>query len=238
MTRSVAVVQARMGSSRLPGKVLMPLAGRPVLDHVVTRVSAAKRIDAVIVATSDLPGDDVIEAHCENRGWVCARGSETDVLSRYAAAVRSSDAGIVARVTSDCPLFSPHILDAMLAAFDPDRIDYMSTNWPRRTFPVGLDCEIMRAEALLAVAETATDAYDREHVTAHFYRNPDRFRLAGHACAKELAHLSVTLDTAEDYARLVALLERHPELADPDADVVGAIASYFGPSDALSARAG
>jgi spore coat polysaccharide biosynthesis protein SpsF len=226
--RKVAVIQARMGSSRLPGKVLMPLAGRPVLDHVVSRVSAAERIDDVMVATSDLPGDDAIEDYCNARSWICVRGSETDVLSRYAAAVQTSDADIVARVTSDCPLFSPRILDDMLAAFDPDSTDYMSTNWPERTFPVGLDCEIMRAGALLAIAETATDAYEREHVTPHFYRNPDRFRLAGHRCEQSLAHLSITLDTSEDYERLLKLLEAYPELADPQADVVGIVASYLG----------
>lgn len=216
-----------MGSSRLPGKVLKPLAGKPVLDHVVSRVSAAERIDGVAVATSDLPGDDVIEAYCADRGWTCVRGSESDVLARYALAVHATDADIVARVTSDCPLFSPRILDAMLAAFDPERMDYMSTNWPERTFPVGLDCEVMRAEALLEIAETATDAYDREHVTPHFYRNPGRFRLAGHACAEQLAHLRITLDTAEDYGRLVQLLEAYPGLADPHADVVGVVAAYF-----------
>ena len=233
--RKVAIVQARMGSSRLPGKVLMPLAGRPVLDHVVSRVSAAQRIDGVMVATSDQPGDDAVEDYCRARGWICVRGSESDVLSRYALAARGSDAGIVARVTSDCPLFSPHILDAMLAAFDPERMDYMSTNWPKRSFPVGLDCEVMRADALLAIAETATDAYDREHVTPHFYRNPDRFRLAGHRCEPSLAHLSITLDTSEDYERLGKLLELHPELGDPHADVVGILAGHSGQSGALSA---
>jgi len=202
---------------------------------VVTRVSAAARIDDVVVATSDLPGDDAIEEYCKARGWTCVRGSETDVLSRYAIAVRDSKAAIVVRVTSDCPLFSPRILDDMLAAFDPDSMDYMSTNWPQRSFPVGLDCEVMRADALLAIAETATDAYDREHVTPHFYRNPDRFRLAGHRCAPPLDHLSITLDTADDYERLETLLELHPELADPRADVVGVVASHFGQSDVLSA---
>ena len=201
--RKIAIVQARMGSSRLPGKVLMPLAGRLVLDHVVTRVAAAKQIDGVVIATSDLPGDDAIANYCDAQGWICVRGSESDVLSRYASAVRASNADIVVRVTSDCPLFSPRILDEMLSAFDPSKIDYMSTNWPERTFPVGLDCEIMRAEALLDIAEIATDLYDREHVTPHFYRNPDRFRLAGHACERPLAHFSITLDTAEDYQRLL-----------------------------------
>ena len=233
--RKVAVVQARTGSSRLPGKVLMLLAGRPVLDHVVTRVSAAERIDEVVVATTDLPGDDAISDYCRDRGWTCVRGSESDVLSRYALAVRESGAGIVARVTSDCPLFSPRILDAMLAAFDPDSMDYMSTNWPERTFPVGLDCEVMRADALLAIADTATDLYDREHVTPHFYRNPDRYRLAGHRCEPSLAHLSITLDTSQDYQRLVTLLERHPELGDPDADVVQIVAGDPGQTDRSSA---
>jgi spore coat polysaccharide biosynthesis protein SpsF (cytidylyltransferase family) len=233
--RKVAVVQARTGSSRLPGKVLMLLAGRPVLDHVVTRVSAAERIDEVVVATTDLPGDDAISDYCRDRGWTCVRGSESDVLSRYALAVRESGAGIVARVTSDCPLFSPRILDAMLAAFDPDSMDYMSTNWPERTFPVGLDCEVMRADALLAIADTATDLYDREHVTPHFYRNPDRYRLAGHRCEPSLAHISITLDTSQDYERLVTLLERHPELGDPDADVVQIVAGDLGQPDTRSA---
>jgi spore coat polysaccharide biosynthesis protein SpsF len=218
-----------MGSSRLPGKILMPLAGRSVLDHVVTRVSAAERIDAVVVATSDKPGDDAVEDFCRAHGWACVRGSETDVLSRYADAVRATNAGIVARVTSDCPLFSPRILDDMLAAFDPLSMDYMSTNWPQRSFPVGLDCEIMLGSALLAIAETATDAYDREHVTPHFYRNPDCFRLVGHRCKQQLAHLSITLDTPEDYERLVALLERHPELADPHVDVVSIVARLSPP---------
>jgi spore coat polysaccharide biosynthesis protein SpsF (cytidylyltransferase family) len=121
-----------MGSSRLPGKVLMPLAGRLVLDHVVTRVAAAKQIDGVVIATSDLPGDDAIANYCDAQGWICVRGSESDVLSRYASAVRASNADIVVRVTSDCPIFSPRILDEMLSAFDPSKIDYMSTNWPER----------------------------------------------------------------------------------------------------------
>ena len=153
-----------MGSSRLPGKVLKTLAGQPVLDHVVTRVKAANRIDDVIVATSDLPGDDAIADHCAVRGWMCVRASETDVLSRYAAATRASNAEIVVRVTSDCPLFSPHILDDMLAAFDPSTVDYMSTNWPDRSFPVGLDCEVMRADSLLGIAESTTDPLSLIHI--------------------------------------------------------------------------
>ena len=216
-----------MGSSRLPGKVSKALAGRRVLDHVFTRVKAANRIDEVIVATSDLARDNPIEDHCTARGWTCIRGSETDVLSRYATAARASNAEIVVRVTSDCPLFSPLILDDMLAVFDPDTTDYMSTNWPERSFPVGLDCEVMRADALLGISESATDPYDREHVTANFYRNPERFRLAGYRSPLALAHLRITLDDAADYDRLVALFAAHPELADPETDVMSVVADYF-----------
>lgn len=226
--RKVAIIQARMGSSRLPGKVLKPLAGRPVLEHVVTRVMAARRIDAVVIATSELPGDEPIADYCAARGWTCVRGSEGDVLSRYASATRASNADVVARVTSDCPLFSPRILDDMLDSFDPETMDYMSTNWPERSFPVGLDCEVMRADALLAIADTATDPYDREHVTPHFYRNPDLYRLAGYACSRSMAHIRITLDTAEDYDRLTRLLAAKPQLADPQADIIGILADHFG----------
>ncbi|MCJ8190774.1 cytidylyltransferase domain-containing protein [Sphingomicrobium aestuariivivum] len=226
--RKVAIIQARMGSSRLPGKVLKPLGHRLVLDHVVTRVMAARRLDAVVVATSDLAGDDAVEVHCASHGWTCVRGDEQDVLGRYAKAARAARADIVVRVTADCPLFSPLILDAMLERFDPDAMDYMSTNWPTRSFPVGLDCEVMRVDRLLAIAETTGDPYDREHVTPHFYRNPDRFRLASHACGRDLSAISITLDTAEDYARLEALVERRPELLDPAADVVAIAAEELG----------
>ena len=216
-----------MGSSRLPGKVLKPLAGRPVLDHVVSRVASTERIDGVVVATSVLPGDDAIANYCGEKGWSYVRGPERDVLTRYASAVRASSADIVVRVTSDCPLFSPRILDDMLAAFDPSCMDYMSTNWPERSFPIGLDCEIMRGDSLLEISEIATDPYDREHVTPYFYRNPDRFRLVGHACARPLDHLSITLDTAEDYQRLLELLDAHPELVDPMVDVIEIVARHF-----------
>ena len=219
----VAVIQARMGSSRLPGKVLKLLAGKPVLEHVFTRVSAAKLIDDVIVATSELSGDDAIVEFCTKMGWKFIRGSERDVLSRYCLAAEASRADVVVRVTSDCPLFSPIILDDMLERFDPEVADYMSTNWPDRTFPVGLDCEVMSAAALRKIEANATEVYDREHVTPHFYRNPDDFRLLGHAHASRLDHIRITLDTQQDYDRLIGLLAKYPKLALPHTDVINTI---------------
>jgi spore coat polysaccharide biosynthesis protein SpsF len=221
------VVQARLGSSRLPGKVLKPLADRPVLEHVVTRVRAASQIDEVVVATSTEPADDAIKAFCDSRGWPCFRGSEHDVLSRYAEATLAYGAEIVVRATADCPLFSPLILDAMLARFDPSRLDYLSTNLPLRTFPVGLDCEVMRSDALLRAAREATDGYDREHVTPYLYRNPALFRIEGLSCERDLHHLRITLDTEEDYQRLIALVAARPEILDPQQNTVALVEEHF-----------
>ncbi|CAN0603510.1 unnamed protein product, partial [Ectocarpus sp. 12 AP-2014] len=138
-----------MGSSRLPGKVLKMLGDQTVLTHVVTRVAAASNVDGIIVATSTEPADDAIEDACNAAGWPVVRGSEQDVLSRFAKAVRATKAETLVRVTSDCPLFSPQVLEAMLHQFDPTTTDYISTNYPNRTLPVGLDCEVMRADRLL-----------------------------------------------------------------------------------------
>ena len=225
--RSVVIIQARMGSSRLPGKVLKPLAGKAVLTHVVTRVLAAQRIDGVIVATSTEPADDAIAAFCEKNRWHCIRGSETDVLARYAKAARVAQADVIVRVTSDCPLFSPRILDDMLEQFDPAQMDYMSTNYPNRSFPVGLDCELMRSDALLRADAEASEGYDREHVTPYLYNNPALFRVHGFANAQDLKDIRITLDTPEDYDRLLRLTAAHPELADPAACVLGVVQSYF-----------
>ena len=226
--RRVVIIQARMGSSRLPGKVMMPLADKPVLEHVVTRVMAAKQVDAVVVATSTEPANDAIAQMCANHGWTCVRGSETDVLSRYAKATRAANADVVVRVTSDCPLFSPLILDGMLYDFMASEADYLSTNLPTRSFPVGLDCEVMRADCLLLAADKATAPYDREHVTPYLYHNPDQFRLRGYACDQALEDIRITLDTAEDYAVLQRLVDAHPELADPQQDVIDVVSQAFG----------
>jgi spore coat polysaccharide biosynthesis protein SpsF len=225
--RKVAIIQARMQSTRLPGKVLKTLGGRTVLSHVVNRVQAARHIDDVVVATSDLDADDAIEQMCASKGWKCVRGSEQDVLSRYALAAKTSKADIVVRVTSDCPLFSPKILDAMLDAFDPENMDYMSTNFPTRSFPVGLDCEIMRVQSLLTAAKEATSDHDREHVTPYLYTNPNLFSAHGFACEQQLENIRITLDTVQDYENLVGIFKNFPQVSDPDSDVIGIAKAYF-----------
>jgi spore coat polysaccharide biosynthesis protein SpsF len=225
--RSVAIIQARMLSTRLPGKVLKKLGNDPVLCHVVSRVQAAHHIDEVIVATSDGAADDAIQDLCDAQGWRCVRGSEYDVLSRYVLAAQSTDADVVVRVTSDCPFFSPKILDEMLMKFDPATMDYMSTNLPTRSFPVGLDCEIMRADCLYKAGNDASSKYDREHVTPYLYTNPDLFSVHGFTCEQELQDIRITLDTADDYENIISIAGAFPNILDPQSDVITIVQEYF-----------
>jgi spore coat polysaccharide biosynthesis protein SpsF len=201
--RTVCIIQARMGSTRLPGKVLKRLADKEILWHVRTRVAHCDLLDDVIVATSTKPEDDVITEYCRRHGWPCFRGSERDVLSRYFEAARQARADIVVRVTCDCPLIDPGVIGALIARFDPSTADYMSINYPKRTYPVGLDCEIMTFAALEIAHRDATTPYDREHVTPYIYNHPDAFALRGLNQDVDQSSIRVTVDTSDDY-RLVS----------------------------------
>src|SRR5688500_8132039 len=136
----VAVVQARAGSTRLPGKVLMDVAGRPMLARIMHRVAAASRVDEVVLATSDLDRDDPVAELAASEGFGVFRGSEEDVLGRFAGAARAADADVVVRITGDCPLIAPEVIDEVVTRLVDDGADYAS-NVLRRTFPKGLDAE-------------------------------------------------------------------------------------------------
>jgi spore coat polysaccharide biosynthesis protein SpsF len=194
MRGTVAIIQARMGSTRLPGKVLMKLAGRSVLAHVVERVSAAKRISRVVVATTTSAADEAIANECSRLGVLFYRGSEEDVLDRYMRAAQKFEAARVARITSDCPLYDGGLLDRMLAKFDAD---YMS-NVLKRTFPRGLDTEVFTFANLKRAHREATQRSEREHVTPYFYQRPDLFRLQSYEERPDLSAHRWTLDTPED----------------------------------------
>jgi spore coat polysaccharide biosynthesis protein SpsF len=195
----VALIQARMGSTRLPGKVLMDLAGQPMLARVVERARRASRVDEVVVATSTLPGDDAIEALCRARGWACFRGSEGDVLDRYYHAARAHEADVVVRVTADCPLLDPELVDDVVAALlaDPGH-QYASNVHPRRTYPRGLDCEAMRAGALARAWREASAPVEREHVTPYLWHQPELFLPASAAGHEDHSSERWTVDTPED----------------------------------------
>src|SRR5215813_1256921 len=165
-----AIIQARMGSTRLPGKVLMNIGGRSALARVVRRLSRATLIHHVIVATSDLPADDAIVKECARLAVACFRGSESDVLDRYYWAAKANDASAVVRITSDCPLIDPQLVDETIQAFETAQADYASNVIPR-TYPRGLDTEGFTTEGLAWAWLEAREPHQREHVTPFFHEH-------------------------------------------------------------------
>ncbi len=206
--RTVAIIQARMGSTRLPGKVLRKLHGGTVLAHVVARVRRASRLDDIWIATTDQAQDDVIQEEAARLDINCYRGSEQDVLARYVETARAAKAEVIVRVTADCPLFDGQLLDRMLRYFDqPPLLDYLS-NVHHRTFPRGLDAEIFTMSALEIAASAAGEPHQREHVTPYFYENPARFQLAECQRDEDWSTYRLTLDTPEDWTLLATIISK------------------------------
>lgn len=200
----VAIVQARMGSSRLPGKVLMDLGGRSVLERVICRIRRVSTINAVVVATTELAKDDVIAKECERLGVESSRGSEHDVLDRYYHAASNAQAEAVVRITSDCPVIDPELVDEVNLHFQACRADYVNNCSPR-TFPRGLDVEVFTMAALENAWRHAERPHQREHVTPYLYENPEQFRLSFVKGATDYSHYRWTLDTADDLALLKSI---------------------------------
>jgi spore coat polysaccharide biosynthesis protein SpsF len=194
-----AIIQARMSSTRLPGKVLLDLAGEPMLARVVERTRRARTIDRMIVATTVESEDEPIVELCRSRGWTVSRGSRDDVLDRYYQAAVADEADPIVRITSDCPLIDPEIIDTVVKRLD-GTADYASNINPRRTFPRGLDVEAFTFAALSAAWRDDREATGREHVTPFLYRHPERFRIAlVEADRPETASHRWSVDTPEDY---------------------------------------
>lgn len=198
MTAAV-IIQARMGSSRLPGKTLETLGAATVLDWVVTRSRLADRVDEIIVATSDDPIDDPIGHFCESREITCIRGDSLDVLERYQVALLQTTANEIVRITADCPLLDPGIVDLAIATRRDHDLDYVSTSLDGR-YPRGLDVEVVRRSVLETAASEATDPDEREHVTLFVYRRPERFSCAPVVCPSWAQHpeLRITVDEIQD----------------------------------------
>lgn len=231
MSETIAVIiQARMSSTRLPGKVLMPLGGRPAIEWTLR---AAKEIDpsaTVMVATSAERSDDVIAAWCDDNAQPCFRGSLNDVLQRYYDAAEMCEADIVMRLTADCPLLDPAVCRNVLKLLQDTGADYAS-NVMERTWPKGLDCEAFTMSSLRRVQAEAHSAYDHEHVTPYFYQHPELFTLQNYPCPiPGLGTERWTLDTPEDYAFLQAVTKhlgaRAREMPPSYARVLGILNSY------------
>ena len=195
----VGIIQARMSSSRLPGKVLADVAGAPMLARQVERLQRSRRMDALVLATSAGAEDDPVAALGERLGLAVVRGPLDDVLGRFALALeRFAQAQVVVRLTADCPLADWRVADQVIDKLRDAGADYCSNVAPERTFPHGLDVEAMTADALRAAATEARDPYDREHVTPFLYRRPERFRIDGLTRSPSLAHLRWTVDYPAD----------------------------------------
>ena len=195
----IAIIQARMGSTRLPGKVLMDLAGKPMLERVVRRCQRAASLDEVIVATTDKTSDDPIAEFCASRNWPCFRGSEDDVLDRYYQTALWSKAGVIARITSDCPLIDPEVIDRCVKEFrDNPGTDYASNCLSPRTFPRGLDVEVFSFAALERAWREDNNPAWREHVTLFIERHPEIFQTRAVVNDVGYSHLRWCVDTPED----------------------------------------
>jgi spore coat polysaccharide biosynthesis protein SpsF len=229
----LALLQARVSSTRLPGKVLKPILGEPMLIRQIERINRAKRIEKLIVATSTDASDDAIEALCRKKGIACSRGSLNDVLDRfYQAAVPSAPSHVV-RLTGDCPLIDPALVDDTVKFYLTHRTEYdYVSNVLKRTYPRGMDCEVFSFSALKQAFDEAKDRKEREHVTPFIYGRPERFKLGGVAGAEDQSCLRLTVDTSEDFdliekvitalypakhdfslADIVSLLKQRPEWA-------------------------
>lgn len=197
MMNIVTIIQARFGSTRLPGKVLLDIAGRPMLEHVVRRAQRSEVARQTVVATTTLRRDDVIVELCRSLGVPTYRGSEEDVIDRYYGAARRFQAEAVVRVTADCPLLDAAVMDRVLTAFLENRPDYAS-NTLVRTYPRGLDTEVFTRAALEAAWREASVKEHRVHVTPYMYLTPGRFRTFSVEDSPDYSDLRLTVDTEED----------------------------------------
>lgn len=214
-----------MTSSRLPGKVLRPLLGQPMMARQIERLRRSRHAERLVVATSEDPTDGAVEAWSEALGCLTHRGPLQDVLARYAGALQAhGPAEHVVRVTADCPLTDWRVLDEVVGLHLESGADYTS-NTVRRTYPKGLDVEIVKAALLLQAAEEAGDPYEREHVTPFFYRRPERFRVEQLTQTPDLSELRWTVDTPEDHrfaeGVYAALHERNPDFRQADILALG-----------------
>jgi spore coat polysaccharide biosynthesis protein SpsF len=199
-------VQARMGSRRLPGKVLREIGGKPLLQYLLERLERCQALDGLLVATSVSSGDDPIASFCEDRGTLCFRGPEEDLAGRFGEAVAAHELDWFVRLSGDSPLLDASLVERALelARHGGDVV----TNIFPRTFPPGQSVEAVRAAPFVAALPELRLPIDREHVTPFFYRHPERFAIHNFAAERDYSDISLVVDTAADLARVAAIVER------------------------------
>lgn len=213
-SRTTAIVQARMGSSRLPGKVLRPLAGRPMLGRIVDRVRACPAVATVVVATSDREGDEPIRQLCAAERIDCFAGSELDVLDRFYRAAVMYRGDPLIRITADCPLVDPELLGKLVALFGEGGYDHVGVATGagalflgQGRYPDGLDAECFSFAAIERAAREATSPPDREHVTPYIWRHKDRFRCGQLTSPVDYSQMRWTVDTEADFELMARIYE-------------------------------
>ena len=196
-----AIIQARMGSTRLPGKVLKEVNGKPLLMHQIERVKTSKLLDKVIVATSTLSKDDLISDFCKRNNIDCFRGSEMDCVSRYYECSRQYNADIIVRLTADCPLCDPQIIDDAVRLFRKERADYVCNTVPPETsrFPDGSDVEVFSMETLERIYQECKDPHDREHVTFYAWKYNNGFKAVQLTQEVDWSTYRFTVDYPKDF---------------------------------------
>jgi spore coat polysaccharide biosynthesis protein SpsF len=208
--RLCATIEARMTSTRLPGKVLMEAVGKPMLELMIERLRRVPRLDGIIIATTTNATDDPVVALAERLGVMCFRGSEHDVLARVLEAARSHDVDVIVETTGDCPLIDPALVTDVIDAYFTSGADYISNALAPRTFPVGMDTQVFSTDILADVASRTDDPEDHEHVSLFIYNNPDIYRVEAVRAPDELhaPNLRLTLDTPEDLKLIRDVFDR------------------------------
>lgn len=218
--RIVAIVQARMGSTRLPGKVLKEVNGKPLLAYQIERMEKASLIDQLVIATTPYGNEGIVNL-CNELGIDYFIGSESDVLARYYHAALKYEADVVVRITSDCPLIDPVIINNIIQMYLDNEYDYVS-NTQLRTFPRGMDTEVFSMEILTEAFMNASLEYEREHVTPYFYLNSTKYNIGQYTLERgDQSNLRLTVDTPEDLELISILLnDLYPKNPDFDLDIL------------------
>lgn len=229
MMKTLLIIQARMTSSRLPGKVLMTIKNKPLLGYVLDRCKWSKSVDQIVIATSTRPDDTQIEHYAKSQEVSCYRGDLQNVLSRYYHCSQEFNADVVIRVTADCPLIDGHLIDEGLKLFFSNNFDYVS-NTIHRTFPRGMDFEIISTHALQIAFHNSSTTSEHEHVTPYIWKSdPTKFRIGQIMQSVDNSNFRLTVDTQDDlelvkeliekyqankktHSEITTLLETHPEL--------------------------
>lgn len=236
--RTHAIIQARCGSTRFPNKIFVNICGKPLIWHVVNRLTYANTIDKIVVATTTDSKDDKIEGWCKENNIACFRGSENDVLNRYYSASLAFPSDVIVRITADDPFKEPAIIDAVVNKLINEGFDHVTNNLPP-SWPEGLDCEAFTFAALKTSEESTKDNFEREHVTQYIYHHPEKFRIGNYGSLRNLSSLRWTIDKEADYEMVQAIyahrnpsntgillldeildiLERNPEISKINSDV-------------------